>query len=121
MIFAEGECFGASASSLSQIFVPFEAVLSIRTWAIWRRNKTVGIVLAVLTVVNAVAQCILAEKFIRSMICTPVMLYFMSFCHNACTVAPAPYLGFRGCFITGVSRILGANYASLAVVQAGKP
>jgi len=78
-----------------------EAVLAIRTWAVWRRNKVVGAVLAAVTVGNIVAQCILVVRFINSM-----------------QYAPTPYPGFQGCFLTGVSRILAANYASLTGLQA---
>lgn len=66
-----------------------EAILAIRTWAIWRRNKVIGIGLGFLTAANIVTQCVMLNKFVKSM-----------------KYAPSPYTGFRGCLITDASRLL---------------
>jgi len=78
-----------------------EVILAVRTWAIWRRNRIVGVSLAALTIANLVVQCIMANSFVNSL-----------------EYAPPPYPGFRGCFVTKDSRILWASCASLAAVEA---
>jgi len=93
--------FPASAWLLLFQLVLAETVLGIRTWAVWRRDRTVGIGLAALMLANLVVQCIMANIFIKST-----------------KYAPPPYPGFMGCFVTDSNRILWANYASFTVVEA---
>jgi len=80
-----------------------ESVLAIRTWAVWRRNRAVGVGLAALMVVNVVVRCVKGYKFENS------MKYFSP-----------PYSGFRGCYLQAAafSRILEINYGTLTGVEA---
>jgi len=82
-----------------QIFFS-EVILSIRTWAIWNRNKVVGIGLAAITITHLVFQCILTSSFAHS-------LHF----------DPPPYPGYRGCFLTKVPDSLWPNYAVAVAVN----
>jgi len=78
-----------------------ECILALRTWAIWARNKKVGILLSTLMVCNLIVQCIYVNKFVKAM-----------------KFAPSPYPGYRGCFLTEASRILWVNYATLTIIEA---
>jgi len=79
-----------------------EAVLCIRTWAVWRRNKTIGVVLVGLQLASLISQCIVVSKLLHSV-----------------GFAPPLYLGFRGCFAPSYTPTdLWLNYLLLAIVQA---
>ncbi|KAF9001270.1 hypothetical protein BDQ17DRAFT_631505 [Cyathus striatus] len=79
-----------------------EIILSLRTWAIWSRNKIVGIGLVIFW-------------FSATIPAIPVML---SFSANAKFVDP-PYHPFRGCFLQGGSRILSIEWILLMIYDAG--
>jgi len=101
-----------------------EAVLAIRTWAMWCRNRVVGIVLAVLTLANLIVQCIIMTDLIRSIKCMSLNLGYMTFFNPTVYIdVPPPYLGFRGCFLGSKSNkrleSSWASFASLCVVEAG--
>jgi len=83
-----------------QIFLS-EAVLSIRTWAVWRGKKGIGLVLSALTLAHLVAQCIFTNKFVRSMEFTS-----------------PPILIFRGCFMEKSSTALWINYVLMTIIEA---
>jgi len=77
-----------------------EGILAVRTWAVWNRNKLVGILLAVSILTGFIPLCILLNKFLQS----------MEYGH-------APYPGFRGCFITRSNRMLWGVYATTTATQ----
>jgi len=77
-----------------------EGILGLRTWAIWKRSRNIGIGLGAMMLANLVVQ-----------------FYFVNRVNKSMTFAPALYPGYRGCFITGASRIIWVNYASLTVVE----
>jgi len=52
---------------LASITCLAEAIFAIRTWAVWQRHRAVGIVLGILTVVNAVSQFVVLLMFTRSL------------------------------------------------------
>jgi len=78
-----------------------EAVLAIRTWAIWNQNKVVGIGLTALTVGHLAVQSIMLNKYILTI-----------------GYAPPPFPEWRGCFVTKADDLLWVNFAAMAVVEA---
>jgi len=78
-----------------------EVILAIRTWAVWHRNRYVGIGLGGLTIANVVVQCVMLEKYIPSF-----------------EYAPPPFPGWRGCFVTGADGVMWVNFTAMAVVEA---
>jgi hypothetical protein len=99
-----------------------EVILSMRTWAVWNRNKMVGILLAVSIIASSVAECILLNNFVQGLECAfSSLLYGTIFDSFVYLDAPPPYPGFRGCFIAKSDRSsLWGNYAALTAVQASK-
>jgi len=82
-----------------QIFFA-EVVLCIRTWAVWRRNKVIGIGLTVVMLTFLIVHIILVYKFIQPM-----------------EYSPPLYSGFRGCFVTKAPTDLWANFTSVFIVE----
>jgi len=80
---------------VTQMFLS-ETVLAIRTWAVWRRNRIIGVGLAALLVATLILQCIWVNTFLSSI-----------------QFAPPPYPGFRGCFCTSAPRSWWKNYAAV--------
>jgi len=78
-----------------------EAILALRTWAVWHQNKVVGVGLGLMTIAHFVSQFVLVNEFSR--------LFQFS---------PPLYAGFRGCFFTHGSSILWINLALTAGVEA---
>jgi len=60
-----------------------EVILAIRTWAVWRRNFRVGLLLIAMHVSNLIVSCIFLRRFM-----------------NGFTYEQATYRGFRGCLVT---------------------
>jgi len=77
-----------------------EAILAIRTWAVWNGNKIVGIGLLALILGFSVPQGVLLHKFIQSI-----------------EYASPPYTGFKGCFITNADSLLWASYTLAAIIE----
>jgi len=78
-----------------------ECILLLRTWAIWNRNKSLGIGLVALLLAFIVLQFVLGNDFVNSM-----------------EYASPPYPGFRGCLVTNADRILWGTQATVMVVDA---
>jgi len=77
-----------------------EGVLSIRTWAVWRKNKAIGVILVALAGGHLLSQCILVSRFA-----------------NRIEFSPPPYSGFRGCLPMKAPVALWANYAVMIAVE----
>jgi len=77
-----------------------QVVLSIRTWAVWKLNKFVGLGLGALTVAHIVVQCMVLSRYIPSL-----------------RYASPPYPGFRGCFITQANGVMWISYTAEAIVE----
>jgi len=75
-------------------------VLTIRTWAVWRRDLKVGILLAALTIGAFVAASYCNAKFNKSL-----------------KISDAPLPGMRGCFVTGASTILRVDFIASAILE----
>jgi len=78
-----------------------EAVIAVRTWAVWHRHNVVGVGLGLMTIAHLVSQCVTVNKFSHS-------FQFL----------PFPYVGFRGCFLTHGSSIVWINFTLTAAVEA---
>ena len=125
MSLAEGEYAHVRAFTLhDNVFSLFEVILGIRTWAVWNRNKLIGVGLAILIIAVFVLQCIYINQFVHSMECKRpdgcIRYDYLILVHAALIDASSPYPGFRGCFITNADRILGRAYISLTVVEASQ-
>jgi len=78
-----------------------EIVIAIRTWAVWKRQKFVGVILGVTLITGLLWSCITAPKF-----------------YKAIEYSPPPYPGYRGCFITKApTQNLWTNYLFLTVID----
>jgi len=62
-----------------------EVVIVIRTWAVWHRNKIIGLGLGAIMIANIIFSCVITNRFIKSM-----------------EFGPPLYPGYRGCFITKI-------------------
>lgn len=49
------------------LIISVQVILMIRTWAVWRRNAKVGIVLAALQLATLIASCYGNAKFVRAL------------------------------------------------------
>jgi len=76
------------------------SVLTIRTWAVWRRDMKVGGFLAALTVGAFVGASYCNAKFNRSL-----------------KISDSPIPGNRGCFVTGASTILRVDFIASGVLE----
>jgi len=66
---------------LIQVGIPVaEGILALRTWAVWRRDRRIGIVLAILIVGCFILECVFSYRYSKSL-----------------KFEPPPYVGFRGC------------------------
>jgi hypothetical protein len=106
---------------MPMIFPLHQVILSIRTWAIWNRSKTVGILLVVSNLAGLVLQFVLLPRFIRAFECTLTSISLVALSDHAALIdAPPPYPGFRGCFLTKTSIILWGIYAVFTAIEARK-
>jgi len=81
-----------------------EVVLAIRTWAVWHRNRAVGIGLAALTIGNLITQCVING---------------ITLSKHALEYESPLYPGFRGCHVEPLNNgALLPNYAALTGVEA---
>ena len=115
----EGECPNISAFLIEYLkLYDFEAILAIRTWAVWNRSKSIGIGLVALLIASLVLQCIFAHIFVLSIECMSVYIG-CDYPTKKCSVDRSPpYLGFRRCFITNADRIVWVCYSSATIVRA---
>lgn len=95
----------------------FQVVLAVRTWAVWQRNRVLGIILAILLIVTTVVNCGFLAHYLKSMKST---FPFISRSRNLVedfAVASSPYDGFRGCYVTNSSRSLSVDFIVLTVLE----
>ena len=79
-----------------------KVTLAVRTWAVWNRNKGVGISLTVLSSAACVLQAFFLSQFLNSIqsasifssVCIPIEVLDL-------IVSSRPYPRFRGCFNVG--------------------
>jgi hypothetical protein len=77
-----------------------EAVLIIRTWAVWRRAQILGCVLFACFGAVTISAIVLVAKLVDD-IASPCFSYFIPCTTNRFAVLSPPYLGFHGCYGTG--------------------
>lgn len=77
-----------------------EVIMMIRTWAVWHRDKRVGILFAALCCLYVGLATVGNVRFIRSLV-----------------LAEPPIPGFRGCFVTAAENSLTNDYIMLVVME----
>ncbi|THH13779.1 hypothetical protein EW146_g6477 [Bondarzewia mesenterica] len=80
--------------------VAAEAIIMLRTWAIWHRDKRVGLILLILFVTTFAPACFFVNEFLISLHFIPIKVL-------------DPLTDGRGCFITQSSKIVATAYAYL--------
>jgi len=99
----------------------FKVVLCIRTWAVWRRDKVIGIGLTVIVLAFMIVHSILVAGYIQPMRCTSLGLCSMIVFNTTAGVdSPPLYSGFRGCFVTNAPSDLWENVAPVIAVEFSK-
>lgn len=104
---------------MAHAHISMAVILMIRTWAIYGRDRRIGIGLALLMSAVIILECICNNKFTDSLqgkhpIC------FDSIALEHLLVEDPPFLGHRGCFVTGSSRILMYDFVALSVLELSK-
>jgi len=90
-----------SGIAVAEDIFPSTVILMIRTWAVWHQNRTVGIGLAILMCGILILECVCNSRFIKSL-----------------NIQPAPYRGFKGCFVTAESSsVLLIDFMALTVLE----
>jgi len=75
-----------------------DAILFLRTWAVWHRNKAVGVGVGILFVADVAVASFLVYKNV-----------------NLMQHGPPPYHGFRGCFLISASPRYLTGYAAMSI------
>ena len=95
-------------------------ILTIRTWAVWNRNRRLTIILPILFVLVWGLCFIFLGKFLISLRCE------YSYFHPTLTcgwfvlraVGDRPYPEFKGCFVTHADKFLEGQWALLMIWNA---
>ncbi|KIK04893.1 hypothetical protein K443DRAFT_92259 [Laccaria amethystina LaAM-08-1] len=82
-------------------FLLSELILTLRTWAVWKRDKFLGIALSILFLAIAVATYVVASLFQGSL-----------------ELSGRPYPEFQGCYITGSNKLLYVAWLLLMAYEA---
>ena len=103
-------------------------VLAVRTYAVWNKDKRVGIGLALLLGLCQIPNGIIAERFIQGLDCGYYFDFFPFLCaafmladaKSPLLVIPNPYPEiYRGCVALGGTNLIFVNWAVFAVVEGG--
>jgi len=78
-----------------------EIILMVRTWAVWNRDRRIGLILVINLVGGVISSTVGAGLFMDSV-----------------TSLPSPYPGFRGCFFSGTVKYLVQSIMTLVVMDA---
>jgi len=80
-----------------------EFILAIRTWVIWKQNRSIGFLLSAVICALVIVSCISVGKTFK------LIKYI-----------PPPYPGYKGCFamIDGTQKLLWESYLTLTIFQA---
>ncbi|TFK34971.1 hypothetical protein BDQ12DRAFT_760853 [Crucibulum laeve] len=79
-----------------------EIILSMRTWAVWGKDRKIGIGLLIFSLASVIPSI-------------PVILHFS----NTAQFVNPPLAHYRGCFLVGGSRILSIDWILLMGYDAG--
>ncbi|KIM35953.1 hypothetical protein M413DRAFT_32088 [Hebeloma cylindrosporum] len=77
-----------------------EMILTLRTWAMWNRNKRLSIILPILYNLCWASGLIVLLRVVNSSTCKPEFLLFLAESKSFLGVGAPPYPGFKGCFLT---------------------
>jgi len=77
-----------------------QGILGVRTWAVWKRNRVVGVIIVAAMVANFFG-----------------IFFSNRIIFGSIEYASPPYPGYRGCFITKASTTVWVSYASLTIVE----
>jgi len=78
-----------------------EMILTLRTWAVWNRNRRLTVILPILYVLVWGSCLVIMSEFVNSL-----------------TFSDRPYSGFTGCFVTNAAKDLEPLWALLVVWNA---
>jgi hypothetical protein len=93
----------------------------VRTWAVWKRHKFIGIPLLLFFAPPTILDCIFAQSYLNSIEGAYSFSTLFDFLLDLLTqVAPSPFPGFRGCLVVKVSNIIFINYILLAFFDVGE-
>ena len=83
--------------------LPSKVVIVIRTWAVWHRNRVIGLGLGAIMIANLIFSCVITNRFIKSMECALIGFHCSKFNDWCC-------IWFAGCswtpIISWVQRLL---------------
>ncbi|EDR06498.1 uncharacterized protein LACBIDRAFT_299951 [Laccaria bicolor S238N-H82] len=83
-------------------FLLSELIFTLRAWAVWKRDKLLGIALSIFLLAIAVASYVVVCLSQRSL-----------------AYSGRPYPGFQGCYMTGSNKVSYVNWLLLMAYEAG--
>ena len=105
-------------------FCPLIVILVVRTYAVWNKNKRVGIGLALLLGLCQIPNAIIAQKFLQGIECG----YSLDFSSTPASgkisllVVHNPYPEiYRGCAVIKATRLVFVNWVVFIMVEGGTP
>jgi hypothetical protein len=108
---------GASSQLSFCLCLTCPVVMCIRTWALWRCDRRIAVLLALIMAGGIISHCVVMANFnasLKSEIILQASSGILSF-----LVLPPPFEGFRGCFVAGANNMLGYNYVIWTSIEAG--
>ena len=118
IMFAEGERF-RNCTQFIDVQPSFEAILMIRTWAVWKRDWRFGVLFFGLLIGSTVVSSVNISGYLKALRCTSYCVYVSLFDFSAFLDGPPLYPGFRGCIVTNFSESLLAQFIILTSVDGG--
>ena len=102
-------------------------ILAVRTYAVWNKDKRVGIGLALLLVLLQVPNGIIAERFLNGIDCRccfdPPLFFVLRSCLRVLNLLPVihdPYPEvFRGCVALSAPKIFFVNWVLFSFMEGG--
>ena len=98
----------------------FLVILSLRAWAVWKRDRRLGVSLISLITLTTVAEIYVTKIFIRDLQCVSTICHIPTATDTPCQVSIKPYPEFVGCFLTSANRIVYLDWVVLMIYEAGK-
>ena len=97
-------------------------ILTLRTWAVWNRNKRLSIILPILYSLCWVSCLVILVRFIDSITCKSDFYSVLEFpgCFYFTAVGAPPYPGFKGCLLTHANQEIVFLWALLIIWDARK-
>ena len=100
-------------------------ILTLRTWAVWNRNKRLSVILPILLSIACVSCLVILVRFDKSITCTSDLHFVLDFpgwfwLIYFTVVGAPPYPGFNGCLMTSANQDIGFLWAILLIWDARK-